>query len=217
MQSGFSASFPYLPYSAYPPYPRLDSLPHRSALVYHPPDMITLTSLGSGSFKVSGTPKPLIVFPKDAEKASGDNVIVLSSTPQEQSKEMVLSWPGEYNVSEISFKGIGHLEGKQVSYTADCDGVRCAFLSSPLQDWTDKQMEFVGDVDVLVLPTNDAKLVQKLVDEFDPRVLVLIPGEDKAAHAAVMKSFGAKETVSEYKLKGSMPQEGREVIVLAGE
>ncbi len=179
--------------------------------------MITLTSLGSGSLSVSGLNKTLTVFPKDALKAAKDNLIVLAATPQEDAPEGVISWPGEYHVAGTALKGIGHLEGQQVSYVVDCDGVRAAFLSSPLQDWTDKQLEFVGDIDVLVIPTNDAKLVQKLVDEFDPRVLILIPGEDKNAHASVMKVIGAKETVSEYKLKSSLPQEGREVVVLAGE
>ncbi len=179
--------------------------------------MITLTSLGSGSFSVAGLNKTLIVFPADAAKAAKDNLTVLASTPQEEETEGVLSWPGEYHVGGTAVKGIGHLEGQQVSYVVDCDGVRAAFLSSPLQDWTDKQLEFVGDIDVLVIPTTDAKLVQKIVDELDPRVLILIPGKDKTAHAAVMKNIGAKETVTEYKLKSSLPQEGREVVVLAGE
>ncbi len=179
--------------------------------------MITFSSLGSGSFKVAGTPKSLVVFPKDAAKAIDDSVIVLASTPQEQSKGGVVSWPGEYNVAGVSIKGIGHGDGQQVSYVVDCDGARCAFLSAPLVDWTDKQMEFVGDIDVLVIPTTDAKLVQKLVDEFDPRVLILLPAGNKDAHAAVMKSIGAKETVTEYKLKSSLPAEGRESVVLAGE
>ncbi len=176
--------------------------------------MITFSSLGSGSFKVAGTPKSLVVFPKDAAKAAGDSVIVLASTPQEASKNGVVSWPGEYNVAGVSIKGIGHDDGKQVSYVVDCEGARCAFLSAPLHEWSDKQMEFVGDVDVLVIPTTDAKIAQKLVDEFDPRVLVLIPGKD---NAAVMKHVGAKETVTEYKLKSSLPAEGRESVVLAGE
>lgn len=179
--------------------------------------MLTLTSLALGSFKVSGAGKPLIVFPADAAKAADDSTIVLASVPQEQSKDGILSWPGEYHVAGVAVKGIGHLEGKQVSYVVTADGIRLAFLSSPLQEWSDKQVEFVGNIDVLVIPTSDAKLVQKLVDEFDPRVLILLPTKDQAEHSAVMKSIGAKETVSEYKLKSSLPQEGREVIVLAGE
>lgn len=176
--------------------------------------MITFTSLDSAT-RVSGGAKDLIVYPADAKKAVKDNVIVLSASPEEQSTDGVVSWPGEYNVGGVSLKGIGHEDGRQVSFVVDIDGVRCALLSSPLQDWTDYQLEAVGDIDVLLIPTSDAKLVQKLVDEFDPRVLILQPTKEKDAHGAVLKAFGAKEKVSEYKLKSSLPAEGREVVVLA--
>ena len=115
----------------------------------------------------------------------------------------------------MSLKGVGHLEGKQVSYVAHIDGVRMGFLSAPLQDWSEMQIEAVGDIDVLVLPASETKLTQKLIDEFDPRILVLLPGKDKEALKAVEKVIGVKERVSEYKLKGSLPAEGREVVMLA--
>jgi hypothetical protein len=77
-------------------------------------------------------------------------------------------------------------------------------------------MEAVGDIDVLVLPTDEVKVAQKLVDEFDPRVLILLPTKDADAYAAIAKVVGVKPeaVVDEYKLKGQLPQEGREVVVL---
>jgi hypothetical protein len=56
--------------------------------------------------------------------------------------------------------------------------------------------------------------VQKLVEEFDPRVLILLPGSEKGALGAVEKVIGVKERTAEYKLKGALPAEGREVILL---
>jgi len=119
----------------------------------------------------------------------------------------VLSWPGEYNEAGISFKGIGHGDGQQISYVAEVDDVRCAFLSSPLKDWTDKQMEVAGDIDVLTIPTDDAKIAQKLIDEFDPRVLILLPAP-KDDFDAIAKVVGATagSAVSEYKQKALSPQ-----------
>ena len=160
----------------------------------------------------------MTVFPDSTPKSSKDG-ITLVAVPADPSlgsgQESVLSWPGEYNLGGVSVRGIGHNDGKQVSYVTDPDGVRCMFLSAPVQDWTDKQIEAVGDIDVMVLPASEVKLTQKLVDEFDPRVLILLPGKDKDALKAVEKIIGVKERVSEYKIKGSLPQEGREVIVLA--
>ncbi len=67
---------------------------------------------------------------------------------------------------------------------------------------------------MLALPAADSKLTQKLVDEFDPRVLIILPGTEKGALGAIEKVIGVKERVKEYKIKGSLPSEGREVILL---
>lgn len=175
--------------------------------------MLTFSALSPSSFRLAGGQTPVTVFPEGVAK--GKDGIALHSVPAESEIQGVLSWPGEYNLGGVSVKGIGHDDGKQVSYVADVDGVRCLFLSAPVKDWTDKQIEAVGDIAVLVLPATDAKLTQKLVDEFDPRVLVILPGTEKGTLSALEKVIGVKERTSEYKLKGTLPAEGREVVVLA--
>ena len=179
--------------------------------------MITYSSLGGQTVKCLGGDKPLVVFPgKSTEKSAWKDAVVLLSTPEEAPKGSTISWPGEYNLAGISIRGVGHKEGQQVSYVAELDGVRTLFLSTPLEDWTDQQLALVGEVDVLVVPQGDAKLVQKLVDEFDPRMLVIVSDESGKLDPEILKSCGAqgKEHVSEYKLKSSLPAEGREVVVL---
>lgn len=176
--------------------------------------MLTFSALGQGSVKVTGGDKPLVIFPADPSKVGDKNAIIILSVPEEQSTEGTISWPGEYNEAGISLRGIGHTDGQQVSFLVEADGTRILFLSSPLQDWTDMQIQAVGDVDVLALPTGDVKLVQKLVDEFDPRILLYVPG-GKGDEGAILKAIGAKgEEAGDYKLKGSLPAEGREVVVL---
>ena len=144
--------------------------------------------------------------------------MALLPAPEEVPSKGNISWPGEYNLAGISIRGIGQKEGQQVSYVAEIDGVRCAFPSVPLEDWTDHQIEMIGDIDVFVVPQGDAKLVQKLIDEFDPRILLIVPDESGKFDPEILRTCGAqgKEHVSEYKLKGSLPAEGREVVVLAG-
>lgn len=176
---------------------------------------LTFTSLGGVTLRVNGAEKPVLVFPADSADAMKDGITLLSS-PEEELRDGVVSWPGEYNEAGVSLRAIGHSDGQQVSYIAEADGIRCAFLSSPLQDWTDKQLELAGDIDVLVLPTDDVKIAQKLLDEVDPRIVILLPTGNRAAYDAIAKLVGAKsESVTgEYKLKGSLPAEGREVVVL---
>lgn len=175
--------------------------------------MITLSPAKTG-LKVTGGSKPLIVYPGSAQNAPDQ--VVLLSVPEEEPGSHVLSWPGEYNFGDITIRGVAHREGQQVSFTAMIDGFRLGFLSGPLQDWSDAQLESVGDVDVLVMPLGEAKVVQKLVDEFDPRVLVVVPGEEGDPNDPLLKQLGAKpeSKVKEVKLKGNLPQEGREVWVL---
>ena len=175
---------------------------------------LTFSPLGTSGLRVSGAERPILVFPDAA--ADGKDAIVLLPGPEEEMRAGVISWPGEYNESGVSVRGVGHGEGQQVSYVADIDGVRCAFLSSPLQDWTDKQLETVGDIDVLVFRAENQKVAQKLIDEFDPRVLIILPAGDKEAYGAITKLVGLKPegVMGEYKLKGTLPAEGREVVVL---
>ncbi|MFA6039690.1 MAG: hypothetical protein WCV62_02795 [Candidatus Peribacteraceae bacterium] len=176
---------------------------------------LTLTTLGGSSLRISGAERPVLVFP-DSSKIDGKEVLALLANPEEEIREGVISWPGEYNAAGVSMRGIGHGEGQQVSYVVELEGIRFGFLSSPLQDWTDKQLEMVGDIDVLVIPAEAQKVAQKLIDEFDPRILVLIPTNDKEAYAAIAKLVGVKpeSTMSEYKMKSTLPAEGREVVVL---
>ncbi len=173
--------------------------------------MIQFNALPGSSIRLTGAGKPVVLFPASGPKAVADGSVAILAAPEEVSTPGVISWPGEYNVAGISVRGIGHAEGRQASYVVEMDGVRLGALSSPLQDWTDKQIESAPAIDVLLIPTDDAKLVQKLVDEFDPRILFLLPGKDLAT---VEKAVGVKEHLAEYKLKGTLPAEGREAYVL---
>jgi hypothetical protein len=178
--------------------------------------MLTFTSIGGIMFKCTGGVRPLVVFPAKASEYSKDGLTLLPS-PEEEPSKSVISWPGEYDFGGLLIRGIGHKEGQQVSYVVEVDGVRCAFLSSPLQEWTDDQRELAGEVDVLTLPSDGVKLVQELVDEFDPRVLLLLPSEKGKVDADILRICGAqgKAPQKELKLKGQLPAEGREVIVLS--
>lgn len=173
--------------------------------------MLTFTHLGGVSVKVTGADMPVVSFPETSAAGS----INLLQNPQENPSREQLSWPGEYDVAGITVRGIGHMEGQKVSYLVEADDVRIAFPASPLDSWEDADIERLGDVHVLVLPAQDVKLCQKLIDDIDPRVLILVPAADGSLHPEVLKAAGAadKERVSEFKLKGALPQEGREVVV----
>lgn len=175
--------------------------------------MIIFSSLGGAGISFSDGTQTLEVYP---EKVSGNADLVLHTTPTDEVEDGAISWPGEYDYDGISIRGIGHDEGDRVSYAIEAGGARSAFLSTPLHDWTDNELELLGDVDILFIPADDAKLAQKIIDEVDPRVLVPLKTGDADTQATILKNCGAEgqEVTTEYKNKGSLPAEGREVIVL---
>ena len=174
--------------------------------------MLTFSALSGSAFRLVGAGRNVTVF---ADKPVDAKDLLLKSTPEETPTDGTLSWPGEYDRSGIAIKGVGQEDGQHVSFVMMADDVRVAAIAGPLKDWSEQEIEKLGEVAVLVVPAEDAKKVQALVDEVDPRVLVLVPGAKGALDNDVLKAVGAlgKEQVAEYKLKG-MPQEGREVVVL---
>ncbi len=176
--------------------------------------MLKFTLPKDGTLRIESGETTVAVYPEKA--GGGANVTLLSNPEENPQTPSTVSWPGEYDFGGVSLRGIGHGEGSQVSFAATMDGMRIAMPSSPLQDLSDRDLELIGDAAVLVLPCDDAKLAQKLLEEIDPRVLIPLPGKDKAAFDAVLKAAGAvgKETVSEYKLK-QLPAEGREVVLFS--
>jgi hypothetical protein len=172
---------------------------------------LTFSPLGGPSLKITGGNKPIVVFPT---KIYSDTINLLAA-PEEQPPKEAISWPGEYDIAGITVRGVGQLEGQKVSYLVEADGVRCAFPASPLEEWSEYDIERLGDVHVLVLPGENLKACQQLIDEIDPRILILVPAKDGTIHPDVLKHCGAqdKEAVSEFKLKGALPAEGREVVV----
>lgn len=173
--------------------------------------MLTFTHLSGSSVRVAGGGMNVVSFPSSPV----DGSINLLPSPQQHPNREMISWPGEYDIAGITVRGIGQQEGQKVSYAIELDNTRIAFPATPLEVWEEADIERLGDIQVLVLPAEDAKLCQKLLDEVDPRVLIIVPASDGTLHPDVLKSCGAvdKEHVSEFKLKGSLPQEGREVVV----
>lgn len=173
--------------------------------------MLTFSHTNGAMLQCSGGAMPIVLFPEKAVPGS----IALIASPQEFPSREIVSWPGEYDIAGITIRGIGHEEGQKVSYVFTVDGVRIACPALPLEPWGDHDIEQLGDVHVLVLSAEDPKLCQKMLDDVDPRVLLIVPAADGSMNAEMLKACGAadKEHVSEWKLKGSLPQEGREVVV----
>jgi len=175
--------------------------------------MLLITYVSGSSVSLNDGKTTVVAFSKKpVEKA-----VNLLSAPEEDPKGRAISWPGEYDVAGIAIRGIGQSEGQHVSYTMQIDDVRVALPSCPLEAWTQADIERLGDVQILILPAENPKVALSLIEEVDPRILILVPGGDGSMHPDVLKSAGAmgKEPISEFKFKGGLPSEGRDVIVMS--
>ncbi len=175
--------------------------------------MLTFTSNGTMGLRIQGGDRAVTVF--DAKIATSGDLILLP-VPEEQPSKNTVSWPGEYDYSGITVRGVGQDDGQLVSFLVVADGIHVGCIAAPLLEWTDDQRATLGEIDVLVLPSDDPKKMQNVIDEIDPRILILLPDAKGKLDPDALKTCGAtgKEHVREYKVKG-LPAEGREVVVLA--
>jgi len=99
--------------------------------------------------------------------------------------------PGEYEISEVSIKGIAnrsHLDedGKRTtSYVIRMSGIVVAVLGHVHPDMTDEQLEELGMVDILIIPvggsgyTLDPVGAVKLANKIDPKIVIPTHYADK--------------------------------------
>src|SRR3989338_1174550 len=165
--------------------------------------MLVFAAQKDAGIQCTGGEQPLVIYPSGS---SDPKAVTLLATPEEQPRTKVFSWPGEYDSAGMTLRGIGHTDGRQVSFVAVVNKVRCAFVSSPLHEWNANELELLGDIAVLVVPAEKPKVLQKIIDEVDPRMLILMPVQGKV-DPDVLNVCGAKdsEPVSEYKLKRALP------------
>ena len=175
--------------------------------------MITFSSSDGAACMVESDSAKFAVFPAKIPK---DTWCLLSHPEEDLTNKKIVSWPGEYDFEGVTVRAVGQEAGKQVSYACHTENIRIAFVDTPVLDWTDTEIEKLGDVDVLVIAADNPKKITPFLEAVDPRVIILfnVKGGDLAGTA---KACGATsvEPVSEFKVKPStLPSDSRQVIVL---
>ncbi|MFA5799622.1 MAG: hypothetical protein WC840_01535 [Candidatus Peribacteraceae bacterium] len=175
--------------------------------------MITFSASSGCACRVSTGSVSFEVFPSIPSK---DSWALLSHPAEEMKSKKVLSWPGEYDFFGITVHAIGQEQGRQIAYSCVTEGIRMAFIDTPLLDWSDADLERLGDIDVLVLAADNPKKITPLVEAADPRVILLfaVKGGDLAGAAKVC-GLTQIQPVEEFKIKPSMlPTDTRQVVIL---
>ncbi len=149
--------------------------------------------------------------------------------PSDFGDPFVIGRPGEYEVKDIFIRGIA---GENNIYTMEAEKMRICHLGGLNQEeLAPKQLEEVGDVDILMVPVGNigtigSREASKVVSQIDPRIVIpmnyKIPNlkvSDKEAEGVdnFLKIMGKKDVDSQDKflIKGKdLSGKGLEVIVL---
>lgn len=179
-------------------------------------------------------PKLSAVGLKDIAVKDAVEIVTDESMKVEASQKIIFDGPGEYEVGDVSIRGIAvsrHIDAddakKATMYAIDSGEVRMGVIGNARANLSEAQLEQLGTVDILVLPvggggfTLDAIEAIALVKQIDPKVVIPIHYADSAIKyevpqgelEAFTKDLGAPiETVSKYKIKNGIVPESLTVV-----
>ena len=151
--------------------------------------------------------------------------------------KLVIQEPGEYEVSDISIKGIAaraHMdeEGKQSAtmFKIIVDDVRIAVVGHVHPDLSSAQLENLGTIDVLIIPTGgsgytlDPVGALKLIKEIEPKVVIPTHYAEKGINYEVPQqsleevvkglSMEPRETTAKLKVKAGELGDTTQLVIL---
>jgi len=155
-----------------------------------------ITYLGHSSFKIKTRSATIITDPFDEyvgfklPKTEADIVTISHDHKDHNRADLVLgakivNGPGEYEISQVSIIGIssfhdtkkGQLRGANTIYIFEAEGLRLVHMGDIGETLSDKKMELLGDVDVLMIPvggeyTINAKEAAEMVRGIEPKIII---------------------------------------------
>ena len=191
-----------------------------------------ITWHGNSCLTLKGKTATVVTNPDKSIKSALKGQIVLSSLGEEaqlaevKDVKKVFDWPGEYEIAEIPIIGLNAWtkskseEGeKTIIFCFEIDKVKVCHLGELGHKLTTEMTEEIGDVDVLFVPVGEESNLkgkaEEVIDQIDPRIVVLIGNSDPAKHA---KEAGAQPAPAEDKLTitstSGLPEDKRQYIVL---
>lgn len=166
-----------------------------------------------------------------------EDIALYTSLPTTKAEaRLVITDPGEYEVSEVSIFGIaarGNSEeaGKNSStiYKLQYEDTRVAILGHIYPDLSEDQLEEIGTVDILITPvgggnTLDSDGALKMIKKIEPKIVIPTNYDDKGlkyeapqqALAEALKNLGmeTKETLAKFKPKPTDYTDTTQLFVL---
>jgi len=168
-----------------------------------------------------------------------DDVALFTMQPDTQPEaRLVVSDPGEYEVSEVSIFGVaarGHMQEKDEAasatmYKLQYEDTRVAIVGHVHPDLSEDQLEELGVIDILIVPvggggyTLDATGAAQLIKKIEPKLVIPTHYAEKGLNYEVpqasleeaIKNLGMepRETLGKFKPKPVDYTETTQLIVL---
>lgn len=211
-----------------------------------------ITFLGHSSFKIRGKDVTVVTDPFDSKmvgltfpKSEADIVTVSHQHPDHSAsiqiggEPFVIDSPGEYEIKGCMIFGIpsfhdmvgGEEKGKNIIYAIEVEGVRICHLGDLGHKLSDKQLEELSNIDVLLVPVGGTATIgpeeaASVISQLEPRIVIpmhyQMPGINLEVFgqlktlAEFLKTIGEEEIVPVPKLvlsRDKLPEE-RQTIVL---
>ncbi|MCG2809160.1 MAG: MBL fold metallo-hydrolase [Candidatus Portnoybacteria bacterium] len=196
---------------------------------------------GHSCFKIANQGGHLIIIIDPFDKGVGLNppkgnadIIAVSRNHKDHNnikamsgEPFIINGPGEYEVKNIRIIGVSSFQN--TIYLIETDGIRICHLGDLRQErLTDRQLEAIGQVDVLMAPvgggeTIGAKEAAKISKQIEPQIIIpmryKLPGlkENLAGVDEFLKEMGLEEKTAVDKLtlkKKDFTNGGMEVVVM---
>lgn len=149
-----------------------------------------LSWYGQSYFKIEGKNATVLLdpFTKDiglkAPKSKSDLVVISHDSKfldKSHEDSFLIDGPGEYEIKEVFVQGIKSLNKKDernTSFIIGMEDMSIAFLGSfGEKELNEKQLELLGDADILLLPVGDklvlnAKEAVNIISQIEPKVII---------------------------------------------
>lgn len=172
-----------------------------------------ITRLQKDAIKINTKNAQIVINAKTDQKA---DIGLYSSPTESPTQDKTFTGPGEYEVQGCMIDGIA-LGAGNTSYSVLAEGIHVYYAREVADTFSDDQLERIDGVDVLILHAHEGKaeLMNKLISQVEPKVVIPLTQEDSELKV-LADEFGTKtDTVEKYKVsKKDLPVDSQQLVIL---
>lgn len=180
-------------------------------------DVTVVTNpFASGEVKFPRSLAASIVVSSHEGKDASSMDAITAEYPEDKRCPFVIGHAGEFEVRGIAVTGVyaPKKDGDaHTVYRIDAESIGIGFLGGLDRALTDKEVEALGNIDVLIVPSASATVAAENVAKVEPRLVIPSYVDDTAA---ICRELGcSNEAMAKLKLtRAALPEEDMKIVTL---